>query len=63
MSGKTHARSSSLDLAQLNKRAGVHPPFLPPRRTSPGTRALHHLYLIKLGQRMCKLLLLLKEKM
>jgi len=36
--GKTHARSSSLDLAQLNKRAGVHPPFLPPRRTSPGRR-------------------------
>ena len=39
--GKTHHRSSSLDLAQLSRRAGtgaVLPPFLPPRRLSPGRR-------------------------
>lgn len=40
--GKTHHRSSSLDLAQLSRRAGgggaVLPPFLPPRRPSPGRR-------------------------
>jgi len=35
--GKTHARSSSLDLAQLNKRTAPQLPFLPPR-ASPGRR-------------------------
>merc|ERR1719309_1126902 len=44
--GKTHARSSSLDLAQLKKRTGhSQPPFLPPRcsparRTSDSTEEL-----------------------
>jgi len=42
--GKTHARSSSLDLAQFNKRGTL--PFLPPRgsparRTSDSTEEIH----------------------